>query len=177
MNRAVAKVLAAGDRTEHRRLIALFPSNPYIRRLLNKAEEMGITLATSPVQGQWLYHPGDRILYVWEPDLPRESLSFLVVILAHELGHAIDFDTNPRHLRLIHNRHWSEAPVEVEIAAFVNGFRILKDLFIPVSLEEYEHMIAPPIAHIVRNTIEAFHLCCLLCHETTPTNKDVCAAM
>ena len=146
----------------HARLTALFPANPFVQRLVARAEAMGITFAPSPVEEQWFYHPDDRTLYVWEPDLDDQSLSYLVVILAHELGHAADFDNNPLHLHLTRGLHWSEVPLEIEIAAFVQGFRILKELGIPISLDQYECMIAPAIAPIVRNRLESYHLCCLL---------------
>lgn len=149
---------------EHRRLLARFPVNRYVRRLVAKAEAMGISFAPSPVAEQWLYHPEDRIIYVWEPDLERESLSYIVVVLAHELGHAVDFSTNPLHLRLVRDLHWSQVPVEIEVAAFVQGFRILKELSIPVSLDQYERMISPAIAATVRRRLETYHLCCLLSH-------------
>lgn len=147
---------------EHRRLRARFPTNRHVRRLVAKAEAMDITFAASPVAQQWLYHPEHRVIYVWEPDLERESLSYIVVILAHELGHAVDFNTNPLHLQLIRDLHWSQVPVEIEVAAFVQGFRILKELSIPVSLDQYERMISPAIAATVRRRLETYHLCCLL---------------
>ena len=53
-------------------------------------------------------------------------------------------------------------PDEVEIAAFVQGFRILKELSIPVSLDHYEQMIEEPMAARLRKQIETRHLCCLL---------------
>lgn len=143
-------------------MTGLFPENTFLQRLIEKAEALGIAFSTSPVPEQWLYHPEHRTIYVWEPDLKEESLSYLVVILAHELGHVVDFRANPLHRRLTRNLHWSEAPDEVEIAAFVYGFTILKELWIPVSLDQYVLMIAPSIAEEVRRRIERSHLCCLL---------------
>ncbi len=147
---------------EHTRLVGLFPDNIYVQRLVDRAETLGISFATSPVKEQWLYHPEHERIYVWEPDLALQSLSYLVVILAHELGHARDFEENPAHLRLTRNLLWSEVPHSVEIAAFVNGFAILKELWIPVSLDQYILMISPEIAVDVRRQIEGFRVCCLL---------------
>ncbi|HEY8531547.1 MAG TPA: hypothetical protein VIL08_04790, partial [Limnochorda sp.] len=72
--------------------------------------------------------------------------SFLVVILAHELGHVLDFDANPHYRELVRDLHWSEVPLDIERSAFVRGFRILQALDIPVSLEAYLAMIEEPMA-------------------------------
>jgi len=154
----------------HRRIAAGFPDNPFIQRLIAKVESLGVTFESSPVENQWLYHPDQRVLYVWEPDLVNQSLSYLVVILAHELGHVIDFDKNPRHRRATRNLHWLDVPSEIELAAFVQGFRILKELAIPVSLDQYEQMIEEPMGALVRERIEARHLCCLLSPASGRTN-------
>lgn len=144
-----------------------FPANEYVQRLVNEARRMQVSFATSPVKEQWLYHPEQRTIYVWEDDLTQESLSYIVVILAHELGHAIDFDTNPKHYELCRGLHWAEVPDEIEIAAFVQGFNLLKRLWIPVSLDAYEMMIDPSIAGMVRQEIETNHSCCLLSSSAT----------
>lgn len=139
---------------QHRLLTDRFPRNPYIHRLVQQAEQLNVTFAPSPIKEQWLYEPQRRVIYLWEPDLANESLSFLVVILAHELGHVVDFDLNPSHVELMKEKHWFEAPVEIEIAAFVQGYRIIQDLSIPVNLDQYIQMIDPAIASDVRVMIE-----------------------
>lgn len=154
---------------EHRRVVEKFPNNIFLQRLIEKAEAMGVMLAPCPVEAQWLYQPDQRTIYVWEDDLKEQSLSYLVVILAHELGHAADFDQRPQHRKMIRGVHWSEVPIEVEIAAFVEGFRILKELWIPVSLDQYQQMIEPSISTEVRRQIEADYLCCLM--STTPNGQ------
>lgn len=170
MHCGVVEKSVKSAKATHQRLVARFPDNPYVRRLVSEAEALGVTLDTSPVENNWLYHPGQRRLYVWEPDLESQSLSYLVVILAHELGHVVDFDRNPDHRRALQNRHWLDVPDEVELAAFVEGFRILKELSIPVSLDHYEQMIEEPMATHVRRHIETHLLCCLL-SETSPIHR------
>lgn len=152
-------------------LLDKFPDNPYIQRLLDKAAELNVTIARSPVHEQWLYHPDHRTLYVWEPDLDEESLSYLVVVLAHELGHVVDFDENPRRRAVTRYLHWSQVPDEIEIAAFVEGFHILKELSVPISLDDYTMMIEPPIAASVRERIES-SVCCLLGDPTRPGSSQ-----
>jgi hypothetical protein len=137
-----------------------FPDNLYIQRLLQRCHNMNITLAHSPEREQWLYHPGQRTIYVWAPDLAHQSLSYLVVILAHELGHAVDFDAHPAHAAMIKGRHWSQTPFFIEQAAFVNGFCILKELHIPCSLDQYAAMIDEPMAERVVREVGNKHLCC-----------------
>jgi hypothetical protein len=88
-----------------------------------------------------------------------------VTILAHELGHAMDFDDHPAHITLTSALHWTEVPTFIEQAAFVNGFRIMKELHIPVSLENYASMIDENLADDVVAQIEKDHLCCLLSKE------------
>lgn len=138
-----------------------FPANPFVRRLLDRAQALGIRFAPSPLEGEWLYHPAFRTIYLWEPDLTQASLSYLVTILAHELGHAIDFDRHPEHLALTHGRHWSQTPARLERAAFINGFILLQELQIPFELDAYLAMIAEPMARDVRRTLQRRHLCSL----------------
>lgn len=138
-----------------------FPANPFVRRLLDRAQALGVCFAPSPLEGEWLYHPGFRTIYLWEPDLTQASLSYLVTILAHELGHAIDFDRHPEHLALTNGRHWSETPVCIERAAFINGFILLQELQIPFELDAYLAMIAEPMASDVRRTLQRGYLCFL----------------
>lgn len=147
---------------EHKRLVSRFPRNEFVQRLLAKAASLGVRFARSPVFEQWLYHPEHRTIYLWEPDLTGQPLSYLVVILAHELGHVTDFDSNPRHQRIASTLHWLQVPDEIEIAAFAEGFRILKELWIPVSLDQYVLMIEEPLGQRVRERIETQHLCCLM---------------
>lgn len=146
----------------HDTLISRFPQNLFVERLLAKAEQLDIVFEPSPVHEQWLYHPDRRAIMVWEPDLATQSLTYLVVVLAHELGHAVDFDQNPGRRRAVRGLHWLDVPDDVEIAAFVQGFLLLKELRIPISLDDYELMIAEPIAAAVRAAVEQDHLCCLL---------------
>lgn len=146
----------------HDTLVSRFPPNPFVQRLLAKAQELRISFERSPVREQWLYHPGRRAILVWEPDLTSQSLTYLVVILAHEMGHAVDFDQNPERRREVHGMHWLDVPDDVEIAAFVQGFLLLKELRIPISLDDYQKMIAEPIGAAVRREIQENHLCCLL---------------
>lgn len=138
-----------------------FPGNVHIAALLHRCQEMQVSLGISLVPEQWLYHPKYRTIYVWEPDLQEQSLSFLVLIIAHELGHAYDFDQHPAHAQLIQNMHWSKVPDFVEREAFVNGFHILKELKIPFSMQHYLMMIDQQMADQVRQQLEG-EMCCLL---------------
>lgn len=139
---------------QHQLVAEQFPDNPFLARLIQRTEELGICFAPSPIPEQWLYHPEQRVIYVWEPDLSEQSLSYLVVILAHEIGHAVDFDLDPSRLEATRGLHWEDVPTEVEVAAFVEGFRILQELWIPINLDQYEQMIEPQIAHLVRKELE-----------------------
>lgn len=136
-------------------LTDLFPRNKYVFRLLRSFQALGVRLKPGTVREQWLYRPDERALYVWLPDLSSQSLSFLVVILAHELGHVLDFDANPHYQELVRHLHWSEVPLEIERSAFVRGFRILEALQIPVSLEAYLAMIEEPMASEVERALRA----------------------
>ncbi|BAS29145.1 hypothetical protein [Limnochorda pilosa] len=134
---------------------ARFPQNAHLQGLLQAACRLEVNLEASDVAGQWLYRPDERTLYVWEPDLENESLSFLVVILAHELGHVLDFDEKPHYREVIRTLHWSQVPEEIERSAFIRGFRILEALGIPVSLEAYLQMIEEPVAAQVGAALRA----------------------
>lgn len=149
-----------------------FPQNKFVQRLLDRCRTMGIHLGRSGVDQQWLYHPAYRTIYIWEPDLEHESLSYLVVILSHELGHAVDFDQHPAHRALTRDLHWSQVPAFIEQAAFVNGFCILKELHVPISLEQYASMIDDSLAHQVIEEVEREHLCCLLSTHRPITTMD-----
>lgn len=161
------------DSQTHQELLSRFPENPFLERLVQKALELDIRFEPSPVREQWLFHPERRAILIWEPDLEHQSLTYLVVVLAHELGHAVDFDQNPGRVEAVRGLHWLDVPHEIEIAAFVEGFRLLKELWIPISLDHFEMMIEAPIAAIVRRRIEDEHLCCLLSqpHDETPESR------
>lgn len=126
-------------------VLPFFPPNRYITSLLRRALGMGIYFARSRVPEQWLYVPDCRTIFVWMPDLTQQPLSFITVILAHELGHAVDFDSNPALVDTIRTVHWSQIPAEMELSAFVEGFHILTELEIPIDLLQYAQMIEEPM--------------------------------
>ncbi|HLT59488.1 MAG TPA: hypothetical protein VKZ69_12045 [Limnochordales bacterium] len=130
----------------HRAVRRLFPANVYVQRLLDRLEALGVGLGISTEPGQWLYHPGYRTLWVWEPDLRTQPLSYLVVILAHELGHVLDFDENPHYRAITRDLHWTAVPDEIECSAFVRGFLLLRELAVPIHLGQYLAMIETPMA-------------------------------
>ena len=146
-----------------RRIIRRFPPNVYVRRLVEAALDLGVTFEPSPLPAQWMYHPGRRAILVWGPDLRGQSLSYLVVIMAHELGHALDFDRRPGLARALLGGSAASPQLDdqVEQAAFVHGFLLLKRLRIPVSLSQYVQMIEPPMAARVEAALSR-RLCCLL---------------
>lgn len=130
----------------HRAVRRLFPTNVFVQRLLTRLESLNVRLAISTEQEQWLYHPGYRTLWVWEPDIRTQPLSYIVVILAHETGHVLDFDEKPHYRAIIQNLHWSQVPDEIECSAFVRGFLLLQELAIPMTLPQYLQMIERPMA-------------------------------
>ena len=130
----------------HRAVRRLFPKNVYVQRLLAKLESLNVGLGISTEPGQWLYHPAFRTLWVWEPDLRTQPLSYLVVILAHELGHVLDFDEKPHYWAITRNLHWTQVPDEIECSAFVRGFLLLQELGVPINLPQYLAMIDTPMA-------------------------------
>ncbi|HEY8417183.1 MAG TPA: hypothetical protein VIK93_03995 [Limnochordales bacterium] len=130
----------------HRAVRRLFPGNIYVQRLLAKLEQLNVGLGISSEPGQWLYHPAYRTLWVWVPDLRTQPLSYLVVILAHELGHVLDFDEKPHYRAITRDLHWAQVPDEIECSAFVRGFLLLQELGVPISLGEYLAMIETPMA-------------------------------
>ncbi|WP_324668507.1 hypothetical protein [Geochorda subterranea] len=144
-----------------RRLAARFPPNPYVQRLVRAARAMGIAFEPSPLPEQWMYHPGRRAILIWGPDLSHQSLSYLVVIMAHELGHALDFERRRCAAAMLGHGQVSGHELEMEQAACVEGFLLLKRLAIPVSLRQYLMMLEPPLAGRVQADLEA-RLCCLL---------------
>src|SRR5690625_2119417 len=130
----------------HRAVRRLFPTNVFVQRLLNRLESLNVRLAISTEQEQWLYHPGYRTLWVWEPDIRTQPLSYLVVILAHEMGHVLDFDEKPHYRTITRHLHWSQVPDEIECSAFVRGFLLLQELAVPMTLPQYLQMIERPMA-------------------------------
>lgn len=148
-------------RVWNRRIIPRFPPNEYVQRLVRAALALGISFEPSPLPAQWMYHPGRRAILVWEPDLAGQSLSYLVVIMAHELGHALDFDRRPGLAEALFASPSPELDQQVEQEAFVQGFLLLKRLHVPVSLSQYLQMIEPPMAARVEGALTR-RLCCLL---------------
>ncbi len=108
-----------------------------------------------------MYHPGRRAILVWGPDLSRQSISYLVAIMAHELGHALDFDQHSSRAAMLGRRHASIHDMEMEQAACVEGFLLIRRLRIPFSLRQYLSMLEPPLSGRVQAELEA-RLCCLL---------------
>lgn len=112
--------------------------------------------------GEWMYHPGRRAIVVWLPDLERQSLSYLVTIMAHELGHAMDFDAMPGLPgRLFGASRDAVQERRAEERAFVRGFLILQECGIPVSLRQYVAMIEEPMARRVERLLRR-RVCSLL---------------
>lgn len=130
----------------HRAIRRLFPANVFVQRLLQRLESLNVRLGVSTEPEQWLYHPGYRTLWVWEPDLRTQPLSYLVVILAHEIGHVLDFDEKPHYRAVTRDLHWSQVPDEIECSAFVRGFQLLQELAVPMTLSQYLQMIERPMA-------------------------------
>lgn len=135
----------------------LFPDNVYVQRLLNCLRTLNVRLGVSTEWEQWLYHPKYRTLWVWKPDLHTQPLTYIVVILAHEIGHVLDFDEKPHYKTVTSNLHWSEVPAEIERSAFVRGFILLQQLSIPVTLPQYLHMIEPHMAASVERELIALY--------------------
>lgn len=143
------------------RLAAAFPPNPYVQRLVRYALARGIRFEVSPVPEQWMYHPGRRAILVWPADLHQQPLTYLVMVLAHELGHARDFDEHPGLMERLERKGSPRLHRAVERSAFVRGFELLKQLRIPVSLGQYVQGILPPLDREVEQVLRR-RLCCLL---------------
>jgi len=79
-------------------------------------------------------------------------------MLAHEIGHVLDFDEHPEWVEAIRHLHWSQVPHHMERSAFVRGFQVLEGLRIPMGVEQYVSWIVEPMASRVR--------CCLLARLT-----------
>lgn len=132
----------------------MFPDNVYVHRLLHYLDILNVRIGVSSEPEQWLYHPRYRTLWVWTPDLQTQPLTYIVVILAHEIGHVLDFDANPHHKTIIADLHWSEAPDYIERIAFVRGFHVLQQLQIPVTLSQYISLIESPMAEAVARELQ-----------------------
>ena len=142
-------------------LAEAFPRNTYVRRLVDFALARGIRFEESPVPEQWMYHPGRRAILLWPPDLREQTLSYLVLVLAHELGHACDFERHPRLMERLQRTGDPRLLRAVERSAFVRGFVLLKRLQIPVSLSQYVAGILPPMDAEVGRALTG-RLCCLM---------------
>ena len=153
--------MASREHEATRPLAEAFPRNPYVRRLVDFALARGIRFEESPLPEQWMYHPGRRAILLWPPDLSQQTLSYLVLILAHELGHACDFDRHPRLMEHLQRTGDLRLHRAVERSAFVRGFILLKRLQIPVSLSQYVAGILPPMDEEVRRALGR-RLCCLM---------------
>ena len=140
-------------RRKDRAVKSLFPGNLYVQRLLKKADALHVLFLGSQVSEQWLYHPDYRTLCVWLPDLEDTSLSYLVTMLAHELGHVVDFDAKPQYLEAIQGVPWFAVPLEIELSAFVSGFRLIQELGIPFTLAQYCQMIERPMSDLVARVV------------------------
>lgn len=116
---------------------ARFPGDQNVDKLLGFARKLGVNFLPSEVHEQWLYHPAERIMTVWLPDLSAGNTDFVIVMLAHELGHVVDFDRHPEYLQHLRGLHWSEVPRQIESSAFVTGFKILLTLGIPADPRVY----------------------------------------
>lgn len=132
-----------------------FPDNIYVQRLLDYLQRLNVRLDVSTEPEQWLYVPRERSLWVWMPDLHTQPLTYIVVILAHEIGHVLDFDANPHYKAIIEDLHWSEVPDHLERTAFVRGFHVLQQLHIPITLPQYVSLIEQPMADAVLRELQA----------------------
>ncbi|MGE5508095.1 MAG: hypothetical protein ACM3RP_06410 [Chitinophagales bacterium] len=131
------------------------PPNEYLDRLVAKARELNVKMEKSEIYELWFYYPPERAIAVWEPDLAQMPLSFVLTLFAHELGHVMDFDAHPALAAQTRHLHYSEVPLEIEVTGFVNGYRILQELAIPLSLDEYLWYIEQPLAAEVRRRLLA----------------------
>lgn len=132
------------DRTIH------LPSHVYLDRLVAKAQALGVDLQKSEIDGLWFYYPPERAIAIWEPDLYQQPLDFLLMLLAHEIGHVIDFDANPALVEVTRNLHFSQVPMQIEVSGFVTGYRVLQEAAIPLSIADYTFYIEEPLAGRVR---------------------------
>lgn len=126
------------------------PANEYLDRLVAKAEELGVELQKSEIDELWFYYPPERAIAIWEPDLYAQPLGFVLTVLAHELGHVVDFDGDPGLVELTRNLHFSKVPMEIEVSGFVTGYRILQEAGIPLTIDDYTFFIEEPMSSQVR---------------------------
>jgi hypothetical protein len=122
----------------------------YLDRLADKASELGVALQKSEIDQLWFYYPPERAIAVWEPDLTEQPLGFVLTVFAHELGHVVDFDANPQLAAATRHLHFSQVPSEIEVSGFVNGYRILQEAGIPLTIADYTFFIEEPLACRVR---------------------------
>ncbi len=142
--------LPAAQAGRHPDRSLILPSHEYLDRLVAKAEELGVELQKSEIDELWFYYPPERAIAIWEPDLYQQPLGFVLTVLAHELGHVLDFDADPHLAEATRNLHYSQIPLEIEVSGFVTGYRILQEAGIPLTVDEYTFFIEEPLAHCVR---------------------------
>ena len=121
-----------------------FPQNTFINALVQFALLRGVKFALSPIP-LWHYRPDKRTIYYWKDDLVFQPLEFVITALAHELGHVVDFELHPEKAQVIAYLGVDDVPDDLEISAFLTGFRIIKELKIPVTAHRYVHWIAEPL--------------------------------
>lgn len=129
------------------------PANEYLDRLVAKAHSLGVALEKSEIDQLWFYYPPERAIAIWEPDLYQQPLGFLLTVLAHELGHVVDFDADPRLAEATRHLHYSQVPLSIEVSGFVTGYRLLQEANIPLTVEEYTFFIEEPLAGCVRQIL------------------------
>ncbi|MGE5553140.1 MAG: hypothetical protein ACM3XZ_04370 [Betaproteobacteria bacterium] len=142
--------LPAGQAGRHSDRSLTLPSQVYLDRLVAKADELGVELQKSEIDELWFYYPPERAIAIWEPDLYEQPLGFVLTVLAHELGHVMDFDADPNLAEATRSLHYSEVPLEIEVSGFVTGYRILQEADIPLTVDDYVFFIEEPLAHCVR---------------------------
>lgn len=133
------------------------PSNQYLDRLVARAKELGVELQKSEIDELWFYYPPERAIAIWEPDLFEQPLGFVLTVLAHELGHVMDFDADPSLVEITQDLHFSQVPMEIEVSGFVTGYQILQEAGIPLTIAEYTFFIEEPMAGRVRAILLGDH--------------------
>jgi len=118
--------------------------NQFIKALVEYAKRRGVKFSHSQTP-LWYYRPDTRTIYLWKNDLILQPLEFLITALAHEIGHVVDFDLYPEKASAITCLGFDEVPEEVEISAFLIGFKIIKELKIPFSISHYVCWISEPL--------------------------------
>lgn len=120
------------------------PGNQFISTLIEYAKRRGVKFSYSRTP-LWYYRPDTRTIYLWKEDLKSQPLGFLITALAHEIGHVVDFDLHPDKARVIACLGVDEVPEEVEINAFLIGYKVIRDLKIPFSVSHYVQWISEPL--------------------------------